>query len=165
MKKKITSICDSQTIFREQQTYKEFRKSAKEFFKAFDIKPTEETYYVVKSHIDKDGYASSFGVVYGDEQRLSLVVESKDTLDETFLAEADSPEAMLAFIKMRKNKSLKENIYIFKVRFEDYEISHVQSFYGGAHDLVLKMFPHPDLIDTETSDAIKTFGTIGLSNC
>ncbi len=160
MKKQIDSICESQVIVRGRSTYKEFRKSAKEFFKTFVISPEDETFYVVKAHIDESGYVSCYGVFYGEDQRLDLVVESSADNDEVFLAEAYSQEAMLEFIKMRKKRSVKENMYIFKVSFENYELSHVQSFYGGEHDLVLKMYPHQDLVEVRPTEAIKTLGTL-----
>ena len=160
MKKKINSISESQIMFREQQTYKEFRKSAKAFFESLVMSPEEGTYYVVKAHIDEDGYVSSYGVVYGEEQRLDLIVESRESIDETFLAEAYCAEDVMTFIKMCKDVSPKENIFIFKVNFKDYELSSIQSFYGGKNDLILKMYPHRDLIDEQTTEAIKILGTL-----
>ena len=161
MKKKISCVYDTQESNKVELSNKKFIKKIKEFFVSNADMKENETFYVVKAFIDKDKRIHTHGAYYGTEMSpLDLLVNSENNSEEVFLAEATSSDAMLEFIESSEKTVQHENIYIFKVLFENFELSKIQSFYGGENILDLYLFHHDDEEDSYSGEVLKRFGKV-----
>ncbi len=159
--KTIECVYDTQKSNKVDLSKKKLIKKIKGFFKSNTQMKKGEVFYVVKAFIDEDNKVQSYGAYYGAEiNPLSLLVNSDDYSDEVFLAEAISKKAMLEFIGKSKNNEQNENIYAFKILYQDFNLLNVESFYGGIYDLDLYMFEHNEEVDNPNRKMLKQLGKV-----
>jgi len=156
MENKITYTQDTQNINAIELTPKKFLKKAKKFLRANEKLEKNEILYVVKASKTSEEEVIVEGAYYGAEiSPLWFLVNSKEYSENVFLAEATSSEAIIEYLLSNKDKEINDNIYVFKVLYEDFKLCKIKSLYGGEHDLSFYIFDS-DLNTNE--EVLKRFG-------
>ena len=106
-------------------------QKALEFFE--ENQPKEnETFLVIKASVDTKEDIDVYGAYFGSEcSPVDISAQKLMCREKAFLAEATDAEAMKSFIEKKSDK----NLYLFKVKFEEFELKEITSFYGGKYEL------------------------------
>jgi len=163
-KKKHMYTYDKQEIRTVAFKKKKFLKEAKKFFIDISDMQKDDILYVVKAAMNKQRKVVTRGTYYGVETSpLSFLVNSKYSSEEVFLGEAHSMEAIYKFLMTSKENNIDENIYIFKVLYQDYTFSKIESLYGGVNELDFYIFERDDAMCIRKGKVLKRFGEVDYS--
>ena len=105
-------------------------KSAKEFFQE-NLPSKGETFIVLKVAVDEENQVDVFGAYFGSESSpVDVYGQSGSCREKAFLAEALDTQAMINFIEKKGD----ENLYLFKVKYENFVMQEIKSFYAPKYD-------------------------------
>jgi len=121
----------------ETKTIKNSKKSklinkAKEFFQE-NVPKEDETFIALRVTAGKYNTVDVYGAYFGTESSpIDAYAQTGSNRTKAFIAEALSEEAMMMFIENSDN----ENIYLIKVKYENFEMKKITSFYAGKYENV-----------------------------
>ena len=107
-------------------------QNAELFFESNLPKEDDETVVAVKAYMEKSGEVVAYGAYYGTlNSPVDVYAKTDNYHENVFLAEALDKNAMCNFI----SKERKENIFLFKVKTENFHIIELDSFYAGVFEM------------------------------
>jgi len=119
----------------ETKTVKNSKKSklikqAIEFFQE-NLPKENETFIALRVSAGKYNTVDVYGAYYGEESSpVDIYAQSGSNRKKAFLAEALDEEGMMWFIE----NSIDMSIYLFKVKYEDFKMQEIVSFYGEKYE-------------------------------
>lgn len=150
-----------QTTDEMKLTSKKFLKKSKEFLLQNNKMKENEILYIVKATMTSNGDVVAYGAYYGIEMSpLNFLVTSEEYKENVSLAEVTSKEGMIEYLLNNKNEETDENIYLFKVLYEDFKLCKIESFYGGKNALDFYIFDEYDEEQNRYGKVLKRFGKI-----
>jgi len=125
-------------------------EKAKSFFE--ENKPTKnETFFVVKSSFNKENEIDAYGLYFGNgSSPVYVEAQTNTNVERIFLTEALDTTSVINFIE----KNNDENIYLFKVIFEDFEMKEITSFYSKKHKMDIIIYKDNE----EKEEVLEVFG-------
>ena len=118
----------------ETKTIKDSKKSklikkAKEFFQE-NLPKEDETFIALRVTAGKYNTVDIYGAYFGEESSpVDIYAQSGSNRKKAFLAEALDEEGMTWFIENSGN----ESIYLFKVKYVNFKMQEITSFYGEKY--------------------------------
>jgi len=119
----------------ETKTIKNSKKSklikkAKEFFSE-NLPKEDETFIALRVSVGKYDTVDVYGAYYGEESSpVDVYAQSGSNRKKAFLAEALNEEGMMWFIENSTN----ESIYLFKVKYKEFQMQEIVSFYAEKYE-------------------------------
>jgi len=105
---------------------------AKEFFQE-NVLSEDETFIALRVTAGKYNTVDIYGAYYGEESSpVDVYAQNGSNRIKAFLAEALNEEGMMWFIENSTN----ESIYLFKVKYKNFEMKKITSFYAEKYENV-----------------------------
>jgi len=146
-------IYETKKIKKLKDNEMKLHKIAKKFFYNINLLKNE-TLIALRASSNADNEIDIYGAYYGTESSpIDVYAQNQENRKKAFLAEALDYEAMIKFI----DKESDENIYIFKVKFQEFHMVDITSFYGGKYDLQVIVFGSHEG-DKPKGQVLKEFG-------
>ncbi len=157
----ITYSYDSQSLSEISFNQMTFHEGIKELFFGNSPLEEDEIICVIKAHTDETDGVISHGAYFGmDMSPFTFLVNSKESSEEVFLAEASCEEAILEFIQHSSHNRKEENIYVIKIQYQNFKISNIKSIYGGPFELDFYVFYREEDGTSNHGEVLKRLGRV-----
>jgi len=129
-------------------------KKAKKFFQE-NMPKEDETFIVLKARRDEKNDVDVYGAYFGSESSpVSIYAQSGWSRSRAFLAEALDSQAIIEFIEKETNV----NLYLFKVKYENFVMQEIKSFYAQKYDNINVMVYDVHEEEEDKGSILQQFG-------